>query len=140
MHFASYVSPATEFLSPSLPSFQTTMSMTITMTAALFTWPSAPAALPFKLCCSPFLNPTKCRRGFRLHPPGAGTGRFRMFLKTKPLLKDGVLSFNGTEALNGIPDNVVITPLSESSAFLGVTSTTHTTSSSRLVFKLGIIK
>ncbi|KAL3519245.1 hypothetical protein ACH5RR_017394 [Cinchona calisaya] len=63
--------------------------------------------------------------------------RFCMFLKTKPVVKDGVLSFNGTDALKGIPDNVVLTPCSDSSAFLGATSQD---TSSRLVFKLGLIQ
>lgn len=59
-----------------------------------------------------------------------------MFLK-KPIVKDGVLSFNGRDALIGVPDNVIITPWSESSAFLGATASE---SSFRHVFKLGVIE
>lgn len=68
-------------------------------------------------------------------------GRFCMFLNKKPMFKDGVLSFNGTEALKGIPDNVVMTPSpwSDSSAFLGV-GVASEDSSSRRVFKIGVIK
>lgn len=62
------------------------------------------------------------------------TCKHSMFLKTKPVVKDGVLSFDGYHALKGIPDNVVVTPWTNSSLFLGATST-H--SSSRHVFKLG---
>lgn len=61
-----------------------------------------------------------------------------MFLNTKPVLKDGTLSINGKEALTGVPDNVVITPLTDSSAFVGAISTGD--ASSRLVFKLGVIE
>ncbi|XP_075664682.1 putative galactinol--sucrose galactosyltransferase 2 isoform X3 [Castanea sativa] len=66
------------------------------------------------------------------------TCRQSMFLNTKPVLKDGTLSINGEEALTGVPDNVVITPLTDSSAFVGATSTGD--ASSRLVFKLGVIE
>ncbi|KAK6133141.1 hypothetical protein DH2020_033180 [Rehmannia glutinosa] len=66
-----------------------------------------------------------------------GCGRFSMFIKTAPLVKNGVLSFHGTDALVGVPDNVVMTPCSDSSAFLGATSTE---SSSRHVFRLGVIE
>lgn len=57
-----------------------------------------------------------------------------MFLNTKPVVKDGVLSFNSYNALKGIPDNVVATPWTDSSLFLGATSST---TSCRHVFKLG---
>lgn len=60
-----------------------------------------------------------------------------MFLKEKPTVKDGVLSINGRDALAGVPDNVVVTPWTDSSAFLGATSA-HSTS--RHVFKLGVIQ
>ncbi|KAL0300916.1 UNVERIFIED_CONTAM: putative galactinol--sucrose galactosyltransferase 2 [Sesamum radiatum] len=66
-----------------------------------------------------------------------GCRRHSMFLKAVPVVQNGVLSFNGTEALVGVPDNVVITPGSDSSAFLGAISTQ---SSSRHVFKLGVIE
>ncbi|KAL0310807.1 UNVERIFIED_CONTAM: putative galactinol--sucrose galactosyltransferase 2 [Sesamum angustifolium] len=66
-----------------------------------------------------------------------GCRRHSMFLKAVPVVQNGILSFNGTEALVGVPDNVVITPGSDSSAFLGAISTQ---SSSRHVFKLGVIE
>ncbi|KAK7331184.1 hypothetical protein VNO77_25402 [Canavalia gladiata] len=63
--------------------------------------------------------------------------RHSMFVNAKPLLKDGTLSVNGKDALKGVPENVVLTPLTSSSAFIGATCA-H--ASSRLVFKLGVIK
>ena len=60
-----------------------------------------------------------------------------MFISAKPLLKNGTLSLNGHEAITGVPDNVFLTPLTDSSAFLGATSSQ---SSSRHVFKLGVIQ
>lgn len=60
-----------------------------------------------------------------------------MFLSTKPVLKDGSLSFSGMDALTSVPDNVVLTPFTNSSAFVGATSTE---ASSRHVFKLGEIR
>ncbi|KDP29033.1 hypothetical protein JCGZ_16422 [Jatropha curcas] len=63
--------------------------------------------------------------------------RHSMFISTKPVLKDGTLSINGKDALNEVPDNVFLTPLTDSSAYLGATSTE---SSSRHVFKLGAIR
>ncbi|GFQ05983.1 probable galactinol--sucrose galactosyltransferase 2 [Phtheirospermum japonicum] len=89
---------------------------------------------------SPFLPPN----GSRIFPNGllpvcrtSYNSRYSMHLKTAPLLKNGALSFNGTDALVGVPDNVVITPWSDSSAFLGAT---FTEKNSRHVFKLGIIE
>lgn len=63
--------------------------------------------------------------------------RQSMFLNAKPVLKDGTLRINGKDALTGVPDNVVVTPLRDSSAFVGATCTD---ASSRLVFKLGVIE
>ncbi|KAG2688732.1 hypothetical protein I3760_09G109200 [Carya illinoinensis] len=63
--------------------------------------------------------------------------RQSMFLSTKPVLKNGTLSINGKDALTGVPDNVVVTPLTNSSAFVGATSAD---ANSRLVFKLGVIE
>lgn len=63
--------------------------------------------------------------------------RHSMFLSTKPALKDGTLSFNGSDALTNVPDNVVVTPFTNSSAFVGATSKD---ASSRHVFKLGVIR
>lgn len=60
-----------------------------------------------------------------------------MFISTKPVLKDGILTVNGKPAIAGVPDNVFLTPLTESSAYLGASSTE---SSSRHVFKLGVVR
>lgn len=60
-----------------------------------------------------------------------------MFLSSKPVLKDGALSIGGKDALTGVPDNVVVTPLTNSSAFFGATSDDE---SSRHVFKLGVVR
>ncbi|WOG83160.1 hypothetical protein DCAR_0102334 [Daucus carota subsp. sativus] len=60
-----------------------------------------------------------------------------VLVDTKPVVKDGVLSYNGNDALTGMPDNVVVTPWSNSSFFLGAASSQ---SSSRHVFKLGLIQ
>jgi hypothetical protein len=60
-----------------------------------------------------------------------------MFLRTRPVLKDGTLSIKEKVALKDVPDNVVVTPLTNSSAFVGATSTEAT---SRHVFKLGVIE
>ncbi|KAG6743464.1 hypothetical protein POTOM_052156 [Populus tomentosa] len=73
----------------------------------------------------------------RLNKNNCYKWKHSMFISTKPLLKDGTLSVNGQEAITGVPDNVFLTPLSDSSAFLGATSSQ---SSSRHVFKLGVIK
>ncbi|XP_052183134.1 probable galactinol--sucrose galactosyltransferase 2 isoform X3 [Diospyros lotus] len=67
-----------------------------------------------------------------------GAWRQSMFLNAKPLIKDGALRFNGKNAvLMGVPDNVLLTPCTDSSAFVGATNSPH--SSSRLVFKLGTL-
>ncbi|GLT46719.1 hypothetical protein SLA2020_204580 [Shorea laevis] len=63
--------------------------------------------------------------------------RYRMFVNARPILKDGNLCVNGKEAITGVPDNVVVTPLTDSSAFVGATSSQ---TSSRHVFKLGVIQ
>ncbi|KAK8989122.1 hypothetical protein V6N11_030488 [Hibiscus sabdariffa] len=63
--------------------------------------------------------------------------RQHMLLATTPLLKDGNLCINGKDALTGVPQNIVVTPLTDTAAFVGTTSS-HT--SSRHVFKLGVIK
>ncbi|TYI81986.1 hypothetical protein E1A91_D05G191500v1 [Gossypium mustelinum] len=60
-----------------------------------------------------------------------------MLLATRPLLKDRNLSINGKEALKDVPENIVVMPLTDTSAFVGATSP-H--ASSRHVFKLGVIK
>ncbi|PPD74776.1 hypothetical protein GOBAR_DD28304 [Gossypium barbadense] len=63
--------------------------------------------------------------------------RQHMLLATRPLLKDRNLSINGKEALKDVPENIVVMPLTDTSAFVGATSP-H--ASSRHVFKLGVIK
>ncbi|KAH1231647.1 putative galactinol--sucrose galactosyltransferase 2 [Glycine max] len=63
--------------------------------------------------------------------------RHSMFVNAKLLLKDGTLSVNGKDALKGVPENVVVTPFTGSSAFIGATCAD---ASSRLVFKLGVIQ
>lgn len=60
-----------------------------------------------------------------------------MFVKAAPAVKDGVLSLYGKNALLGVPENVVVTPWSDSSAFLGAVSAER---KSRHVFKLGVIE
>ncbi|KAG8365325.1 hypothetical protein BUALT_Bualt18G0092900 [Buddleja alternifolia] len=75
--------------------------------------------------------PRFCRRGCRRRYS------ISMFLKNAPLVKNGALSFNGVDALSDMPDNVVMTPWSDSSAFLGASSNE---SNSRHVFKLGVIE
>ncbi|KAH0969874.1 hypothetical protein GBA52_022030 [Prunus armeniaca] len=67
----------------------------------------------------------------------SNTWRQSLFVSAKPVLEDGVLSVNGKELLTKVPENVVVTPLTNSSAFVGATSETAT---SRHVFKLGVIR
>ncbi|GLU20647.1 hypothetical protein SLE2022_368360 [Rubroshorea leprosula] len=87
---------------------------------------------------SPFISPRQ-RHNFlsqtSLRPKKRW--RHRMFVNTRPVLKDGNLCVNGKEAITGVPGNVVVTPLTESSAFVGATSSQ---TSSRHVFKLGVIQ
>ncbi|XP_038712471.1 probable galactinol--sucrose galactosyltransferase 2 isoform X1 [Tripterygium wilfordii] len=63
--------------------------------------------------------------------------RHSMFVGAKPVLKDGTLSFSGQDVLTGVPANIVLTPLTDSSAYVGATSTQ---TSSRHVFKIGVIE
>ncbi|KZV27585.1 putative galactinol--sucrose galactosyltransferase 2 [Dorcoceras hygrometricum] len=92
--------------------------------------------LPYKVRIISLFCPPN---GGGIHLPvyRTGSSRYSMFLKAKPAFKDGVLSFNGNNVVSDVPENVVVTPWSESSAFMGATSLE---SSSRHVFKLGIIK
>nr|KYP62801.1 putative glycosyltransferase At1g55740 family [Cajanus cajan] len=60
-----------------------------------------------------------------------------MLVNAKPLLKDGTLSVGGNDALRGVPENVVVTPCTGSSAYIGASCAA---ASSRLVFKLGVIQ
>ncbi|ESR34146.1 hypothetical protein CICLE_v10004399mg [Citrus x clementina] len=60
-----------------------------------------------------------------------------MFVNGTPVLKDGNLRINGKDALTGVPGNVVVTPFTNTSAFVGATATS---ADSRHVFKLGVIQ
>ncbi|KAJ0082230.1 hypothetical protein Patl1_09639 [Pistacia atlantica] len=60
-----------------------------------------------------------------------------MFISTRPVLKDGNLCINGKNVLTGVPDNVIVTPYNNTSAFVGATSSENR---ARHVFKLGIIQ
>lgn len=63
--------------------------------------------------------------------------RHSMFVNGTPVLKDGNLRMNGKDALTGVPGNVVVTPFTNTSAFVGATATS---ADSRHVFKLGVIQ
>ncbi|KAK8678298.1 hypothetical protein V6N13_143803 [Hibiscus sabdariffa] len=63
--------------------------------------------------------------------------RQHMLLATTPFLKDGNLCINGKDALTGVLQNIVVTPLTDTAAFVGATSSQ---TSSRHVFKLWVIK
>lgn len=63
--------------------------------------------------------------------------RHSMFVNGTPVLKDGNLRINGKDALTGVPGNVVVTPFTNTSAFVGATATS---ADSRHVFKLGVIQ
>ncbi|KAK1273993.1 hypothetical protein QJS04_geneDACA007847 [Acorus gramineus] len=54
-----------------------------------------------------------------------------------PSLRDGVLEVNGRGALIGVPDNVVVSPMANGSAFLGAVSDEV---KCRHVFNLGILR
>lgn len=60
-----------------------------------------------------------------------------MFVNGTPVLKDGNLRINGKDALTDVPGNVVVTPFTNTSAFVGATATS---ADSRHVFKLGVIQ
>lgn len=77
------------------------------------------------------------RSTLRLNKCHSNKWKHSMFIGTRPLLKDGILSLNGKEVITGVPENVFLTPATDSSAFLGASSTE---SSSRHVFKLGVIQ
>ncbi|KAF3436781.1 hypothetical protein FNV43_RR19534 [Rhamnella rubrinervis] len=59
-----------------------------------------------------------------------------MVITGTPSIKDGCLVVRSNVVLTGVPENVVVSPASYGSAFIGVTSTSP---SSRLVFSLGIL-
>ncbi|RZC65951.1 hypothetical protein C5167_009640 [Papaver somniferum] len=60
-----------------------------------------------------------------------------MCLGAKPTLRDGNLKINGNEVLTKVPDNVLVTPWTNGSAFVGATSKE---TSSRHVFTLGVLQ
>lgn len=60
-----------------------------------------------------------------------------MFVNGTPVLEDGNLRINGKDALTDVPGNVVVTPFTNTSAFVGATATS---ADSRHVFKLGVIQ
>ena len=97
----------------------------------------SPKALQLNFHFSPFLATNQKLLSRGLSRTGAKTWRHSMFLSSKPVLKDGTLSISGKDTLTGVPDNVVVTPLTNSSAFVGASSED---ASSRHVFKLGVIR
>ncbi|KAL0364503.1 UNVERIFIED_CONTAM: putative galactinol--sucrose galactosyltransferase 2 [Sesamum angustifolium] len=60
-----------------------------------------------------------------------------MTITAIPVIKNGCLMVRGKVVLTGVPDNVVVSPTSAGSAFIGANSTTL---SSRHVFNLGVLE
>lgn len=60
-----------------------------------------------------------------------------MSSRPNPVITDGVLSINGKETLKGVPENVIVTPSANASAFLGAVSAER---SCRQIFKLGVLE
>ncbi|XP_011072000.1 probable galactinol--sucrose galactosyltransferase 2 [Sesamum indicum] len=60
-----------------------------------------------------------------------------MTITAVPVIKNGCLMVRGKVVLTGVPGNVVISPASSGSAFIGASSTS---SSSRHVFSLGVLE
>ncbi|KAF6153868.1 hypothetical protein GIB67_001101 [Kingdonia uniflora] len=58
-------------------------------------------------------------------------------LRAKPVIKDDVFKINGQDVLTSVPDNVTVTPFTDTSAFVGATSTEK---NCRHVFKLGVLQ
>ncbi|ERN19108.1 probable galactinol--sucrose galactosyltransferase 2 [Amborella trichopoda] len=63
--------------------------------------------------------------------------RCRMTVSSRPWIEDACLKINGCDALTGVPDNVLVSPASNSSVFLGAVSKEKR---SRHVFKLGVLQ
>lgn len=59
-----------------------------------------------------------------------------MVITNTPSIKGGCLMVRSSVVLTGVPENVVVSPASCGSAFIGATSTSP---SSRLVSSLGIL-
>ncbi|XP_018730644.2 probable galactinol--sucrose galactosyltransferase 2 isoform X2 [Eucalyptus grandis] len=89
------------------------------------------------------LSPFRCshRRSWRpveaSRSTSTTTWKHSMFIGTRPVLKEGALSVDGKDVLTDVPENVVVTPLTNSSAFVGATSNVE---GSRHVFTLGVIQ
>ncbi|XP_042497482.1 probable galactinol--sucrose galactosyltransferase 2 [Macadamia integrifolia] len=60
-----------------------------------------------------------------------------MTITATPTVTDGRLTVRSKVALDGVPDNVVVSPVSSGSAFIGATSTTE---KNRHVFTLGVLE
>ncbi|KAK9935825.1 hypothetical protein M0R45_012701 [Rubus argutus] len=110
----------------------------------------SPKALQFSFGFSSFLatnhNQSRRRRtrdgSVRGGVKTSNINRWRqsMFVSTKPVLEDTILSVSGQDVLTDVPPNVVFTPIPNSSAaFLGATSQ-NAASQSRHVFKLGVLR
>ncbi|XP_020588586.1 probable galactinol--sucrose galactosyltransferase 2 isoform X2 [Phalaenopsis equestris] len=65
------------------------------------------------------------------------TWKHSMSQANKSFIQNGVLRINGREPLSSVPENVVVTPSSNGSLFLGAVSQE---ASSRHIFKLGVVK
>ncbi|XP_010272533.1 PREDICTED: probable galactinol--sucrose galactosyltransferase 2 [Nelumbo nucifera] len=94
-------------------------------------------SLPLNARFSHFLSPNHNRilskASLHLHK----TWKHSMSLSEMPAINDGILRINGKNALTCVPDNVIVTPWENASAFVGATSTHK---SCRHVFKLGVIQ
>lgn len=110
----------------------------------------SPKALQFSFGFSSFVatnhNQSRRRRtrdgSVRGGVKTSNSNRWRqsMFVSTKPVLEDTILSVSGQDVLTDVPPNVVFTPIPNSSAaFLGATSQ-NAASQSRHVFKLGVLR
>ncbi|OVA19719.1 Glycosyl hydrolases 36 [Macleaya cordata] len=60
-----------------------------------------------------------------------------MCLSAKPTIRNGNLRINGKDVLSNVPENVLITPWTNGSVFVGATSTE---TNCRHVFKLGVLQ
>ncbi|XP_044495805.1 probable galactinol--sucrose galactosyltransferase 2 [Mangifera indica] len=97
---------------------------------------SAPATLNLRPLSSSFL-PTSNNQRQSLFSNVKNRWKHSMFISARPVLKDGNLRINGKDVLAGVPDNVLVTPYNNTSAFVGATSSENR---ARHVFKLGIIQ
>ncbi|XP_050228226.1 probable galactinol--sucrose galactosyltransferase 2 [Mercurialis annua] len=113
----------------------------IHLNTGLFSRPAPP--VPSSSSSSLSFNTSSCsffsyNSQLRLSKRNADTWRHSMFVSTKPVLQNEALAFNGKPILTQVPDNVLVTPLPDSSAcYLGVSSLE---TSSRHVLKLGLVR